>query len=224
LSAVVNGEQTVAVAFATDPVARIDADLLLAQRGDDWHLLRTDSVDHVVETSVDGSRRLGTISWESTESTLVTSGGSAGFLAKDRGVVGLSAQLLGLATHLLEATVEYVKVREQFGKPIGAQQALKHKLADVLLAIEFAGPVVARAAHSLAVADPQASLHASMAKCFAADAAKLTARHALQCHGAIAYTTEFDLHMWMKRVWALAAQWGDANHHRRRVGELLSSS
>jgi alkylation response protein AidB-like acyl-CoA dehydrogenase len=60
-----------------------------------------------------------------------------------------------------------------------------------------------------------------MAKCFASDAAELVARKALQCHGAIGYTTEHDLHFWLKRTWALSAAWGDAAWHRRRVAHVL---
>ena len=89
------------------------------------------------------------------------------------------------------------------------------------MALEYARPMVARAAWSLADGDPAAGTHVSMAKVYAAQAGLTAASHALQCHGAIAYTVEYDLHMWMKRVWALSAQWGDAAWHRRRVGEAI---
>lgn len=225
LDAVVNGDLVVAVGFANDTVVRVDADALLLERDDGgssvWHLVDVDDLEVTAESSVDGSRRLGAFAWAPTAASLVTDDPTASPLAFDRGVVGLAAQLVGLASHLLDVTVEYVGQREQFGRPIGSQQALKHKLADVLLAVDFARPMVTRAAHSLAGGDPDASIHAAVAKCYANDAALLAARHALQCHGAIAYTIEYDLHMWMKRVWALAAQWGDTATHRRRVAEHL---
>jgi alkylation response protein AidB-like acyl-CoA dehydrogenase len=116
---------------------------------------------------------------------------------------------------------QYAKDRSQFGKPIGSFQAVKHHLADALVRVEFARPMVYRAAWSLSVGERDAGLHASMAKAMASDAATLAARTALQVHGAIGYTWEHDLQLWMKRAWALAASWGDAATHRARVLETL---
>ena len=138
-----------------------------------------------------------------------------------RGNLGYAAQLLGLARCMLEQTVEYVGERKQFGVPIGSFQAIKHQLADVRIGIEFAAPLVYRAAHSLATGDPDAAVHTSMAKARTADAAMLAARVALQCHGAIGYSYEHDLHLWMKRTWALARAWGDAAWHRDRVARAI---
>ena len=118
-------------------------------------------------------------------------------------------------TRMLELTVEYAKQREQFGVAIGSFQAVKHHLADARLALEFARPLVYRAAATL---DP---VHVSMAKSKADAAALLTGRVALQCHGAIGYTTEYDLHLYMKRAWALAGSSGDARFHRARVGRAI---
>ena len=98
---------------------------------------------------------------------------------------------------------------------------MKHHLANALLAIQFARPLVYRAASSVARDLPKASEHVSMAKSAASDAASATARTALQVHGAIGYAYEYDLQLWMKRVWALAASWGDAAHHRRRLAASL---
>jgi alkylation response protein AidB-like acyl-CoA dehydrogenase len=122
---------------------------------------------------------------------------------------------------MLDLTVAYVTERRQFGAPIGSFQAIKHHLADVRIAIEFASPLVYRAAYSLATGDPDAMLHGSMAKAQSADAAELAARMALQCHGAIGYSYEYDLHLWMKRAWALARTWGDASWHRDRVARAI---
>jgi alkylation response protein AidB-like acyl-CoA dehydrogenase len=123
---------------------------------------------------------------------------------------------------MLDMTVDYVKQREQFGVPIGTFQAIKHQLADAALALEFARPPVYAAAYALAHRDGDTDDHVSrdvsMAKCLASTAALDVARVALQCHGAIGYTVEYDLHLWMKRAWALASAWGDAAWHRNRVG------
>jgi alkylation response protein AidB-like acyl-CoA dehydrogenase len=100
---------------------------------------------------------------------------------------------------------------------------VKHHLADAALRLEFARPCVHRAAWMLANADDLAEvqLAVSLAKAQASDTALLAARKALQVHGAIGYTVEYDLHMWMKRAWALAAAWGDATWHRDRVKHHL---
>jgi alkylation response protein AidB-like acyl-CoA dehydrogenase len=134
-----------------------------------------------------------------------------------RGTLGYSAQLVGLARRMLAMTVGYVSERKQFGAPIGSFQAIKHHLADVRIAVEFAAPLAYRAAYSLAEGDPDAMLHCSMAKAQCADAAELAARAALQCHGAMGYSYEYDLHLFMKRAWALSRTWGDASWHRDRV-------
>ena len=94
---------------------------------------------------------------------------------------------------------------------------MKHHLANVRVALEFARPAVYRAAWSLATAQPTLSHDASMAKAMASDAADTAARVALQVHGAIGYTWECDLHFFLKRTWALSRAWGDAATHRRLV-------
>ncbi len=139
----------------------------------------------------------------------------------DRMAFGTAAVLVGLARRLIEMTVEYAKERQQFGQPIGGFQAVKHHLASAHLAIEFAAPAVHRAAWSLANDEPTVPRDVAMAKAMAGDAAEQAARVALQVHGAIGYTFESDLHLWMKRVWALSPAWGDAAFHRRRVADAV---
>jgi alkylation response protein AidB-like acyl-CoA dehydrogenase len=132
--------------------------------------------------------------------------------------LGAAAQLVGLGQRMLDMTVDYVKQREQFGVPVGSFQAVKHHLADALKELAFARPVVYRAG-----ADPT-TLHISMAKAMASDAASLVARHALQCHGAIGYTVEYDLHRYLKQTWTLARTHGDAAWHRERIATALEIS
>jgi hypothetical protein len=138
-----------------------------------------------------------------------------------RATVGASAELIGLSRRMLDLTVEYVKTRNQFGAPIGSFQAVKHHLADALLAVEMARPAVLKAGYALSVADPDAQRDVSMAKAMASEAALTVSRLTLQCHGAIAYTTEYDHQLFAKRAWALAAAWGGAAEHRRRLIDLL---
>ncbi len=118
--------------------------------------------------------------------------------------------LLGLSRTMLQMTVLYATERHQFGVPIGSFQAVKHQLADASLAASSSSHSSCRAANSLATGDPEASVHVSMAKAKASTAATAAAAASLQVHGAIGYTVECDLHLFMKRSWALAARYGDA--------------
>ena len=226
--------------------------------------------------------------------------------AFDHAALAVAAQLLGAARHLLDAAVAYAKQRHQFGRPIGSFQAVKHQLADVAVAVEFAAPTVYGAAAALtetapaeamleavlardlsggvptggvstsdlstsggSTSDPStsdlstsgvltsdqltsgvltsdrltsgvlagdrlaggaptvsrdvsaASRDVSAAKVAAAAAAHRAARTALQVHGAIGYTEELDLHLWLARVWALRTAWGDDRLHRARLRRAL---
>jgi hypothetical protein len=135
--------------------------------------------------------------------------------AFDFGVLATAAQLVGAAEALLSAAVDYAKQRTQFGRVIGSYQAIKHKLADVHIAIELARPLVYGAALSLQPRD------VSAAKVAASDAALLAARSSLQTHGAIGFTQEHDLSLLLLRVQALRSAWGTPEAHRRRVLEAL---
>jgi alkylation response protein AidB-like acyl-CoA dehydrogenase len=141
--------------------------------------------------------------------------------AFDRGAWGTAAVLVGLGARMVELTVAYVTERHQFGVPVGSFQAVKHQLADAHKDLAFARPAVHRAAHSLATGAPTATRDVSMAKALASDAAWRAGRAALQCHGAIGYTVEHDLHLYLKRTWALAKAWGDAAWHRDRVATAI---
>jgi alkylation response protein AidB-like acyl-CoA dehydrogenase len=188
-------------------------DAVVAQRGGD--LVRASVGER--RTSVDGSRRLFSVSPSDDVLDLDV------HVVTERAALAAAAQLVGLAQQMLDMNVAYVGQREQFGKPVGSFQAVKHHLADAALRLEFARPCVHRAAWMLANADDLAEvqLAVSLAKAQASEAALLAARKALQVHGAIGYTVEYDLHMWMKRAWALAAAWGDATWHRDRVKHHL---
>jgi Acyl-CoA dehydrogenase, C-terminal domain len=192
----------VAAAHALVPWADT-ADVVITAAG----RFERDRVRLTPHASVDGARRLFAVDGTPTPLAMED--------AFVRGVLGFAAQQCGLADRMLELTVDYAKERRQFGAPIGSFQAVKHHLANSRLALEFARPLVYRAAATL---DP---VHVSMAKAKADEAALVTARAALQCHGAIGYTTEYDLHLYMKRAWALARDWGDARFHRNRVGAAI---
>lgn len=141
--------------------------------------------------------------------------------AYEFGVLATAAQLIGAGQAMLDASVEYAKQRTQFGRVIGGYQAIKHKLADVHIAVDLARPLLYGAALSLAEDSVDTARDVSAAKAAASDAALLAARTALQTHGAIGYTAEHDLSQWLLRVQALRCAWGDPASHRRRVLENL---
>ncbi|ULE35135.1 acyl-CoA dehydrogenase family protein [Mycobacterium sp. IDR2000157661] len=142
--------------------------------------------------------------------------------AYEFGVLATAAALVGAGQAMLDLSVEYAKQRSQFGRAIGTYQAIKHKLADVHIAVELARPLVYGAALSLADDSADTSRDVSAAKVAAAEAALLAARSALQTHGAIGFTQEHDLSLWLLRVQALRSAWGDPTVHRQRVLDALS--
>jgi hypothetical protein len=181
-----------------------------------------------VAAPVESSYAVGDGPWERAPTDappgeIVTDDPSAIALALDRGALGTAAVLVGLGQAMLDMTVGYVTERHQFGQPIGSFQAVKHHLADAALGLELTRPAVWRAAWSVAHAEPTRVRDVSMAKAMASDAAELVGRKALQCHGAIGYTVEADLHLYLKRTWALARAWGDTAHHTDRVADALEA-
>lgn len=144
-------------------------------------------------------------------------------LAFDTAALATAAQLLGAGRALLDTSVEYVKQRQQFGTPIGRYQAIKHHLANTLIALEMAQPLLYRAALTLQDdADPQTRARdISAAKLACGEAAYQAARIALQVHGAIGYTAEYDLSLWLTKVTALRSAWGTPELHRTRIAAAL---
>jgi alkylation response protein AidB-like acyl-CoA dehydrogenase len=139
--------------------------------------------------------------------------------AREFGTVACAAQLLGAGRALLEASVRHARVRTQFGRPVGAFQAVKHKLADVAIGLEFARPLLDAAALALGEEADTAARDVSAAKVACADAAYRAARTALQVHGAIGYTEEHDVSLWLTKIRALLPAWGTSAEHRARVLE-----
>lgn len=200
-------------------VLRVDGELRLYERA---------ALALEPQTTTDGSRGTARLMTKpaSGDGVLLTDDLAAIDAAWQRGVLGTAALLNGLSSRMLALTVGYVRQREQFGRPVGSFQAIKHGLADALLAVEFARPAVLAAAWAQAQAThvqeiTDAAAQTSMAKVLASDAARLVARTALQCHGAIGYTTEYDLHLYAKRAWALIPAWGSPAWHRARLAAVL---
>ena len=230
LPRIADGSARIALGHPVNPLVADAhmADLLLLAHptdgGTEWHALTPEQVQVAPCASIDASRRLATVGWTPSEATRIASGAEGQALADDlldRGALNVSGQLLGLAQRMLDLTVDYAAQRKQFGKPIGSFQAVKHHLADVVTKIEFAKPVLYRAASALASGEQQRSVRVSHAKLVCADAGWFSARKGIQVHGAMGYTWEVDLQMFMKRAWVLDASWGDRAFHKQRMAETL---
>ncbi|SNT61505.1 hypothetical protein SAMN05443665_106414 [Actinomadura meyerae] len=139
--------------------------------------------------------------------------GGGGFT--DFGVLLCAAQQIGLGQALLDVSVEYAKTRQQFGRPIGEYQAIKHHLATAMVELEFARPLVYGAA--LSYGTPDFARDVSAAKVAASEASYGLAKTALQVHGAIGYTDEYDPSLWIRKARALYSAWGSVAEHRARV-------
>ena len=134
-----------------------------------------------------------------------------------RAQVAAAAEMLGASRKALEMSVEYAKVREQFGQPIGSFQAIKHRLAEMLELAENATAAVYYAAWALDADAPDATLAASTAKATLNEAARKITGEAIQVHGGIGYTWEYDLHLYWKRAKHLEPLYGDTGYHRELV-------
>ncbi len=134
-----------------------------------------------------------------------------------RGAVGAAAEMLGAARRCLDMAVGYAKVREQFGQPIGSFQAIRHKCAEMLVEAENSHAATYYAAWALDAQAEDSVLAASIAKSYVSEAARKVCGEAIQVHGGIGFTWEYDLHLYMKRAKALETMYGDADHHRELI-------
>jgi alkylation response protein AidB-like acyl-CoA dehydrogenase len=172
------------------------------------------------EAAMDQTRQLGWLSLEGRD-VVEVGGEDAVTLLLERGAVAHAAELLGGASAVLEMAVAYAKDRVQFGKPIGSFQAIKHRLADMLVDVEGMRSAVYHAAWCLAAGSPEAPVAASTAKIWCSDAARRVMASGLQVHGGIGFTWEHDLHLFLKRSQLDQVSFGDATFHRRRLAGLL---
>jgi alkylation response protein AidB-like acyl-CoA dehydrogenase len=140
--------------------------------------------------------------------------------AGDKGAVALSAELVGVAQRALEIAVDYAKEREQFGRPIGAYQAVSHRLAEMLWEVEEARSLTYYAAWAADAAPEALPLAASMAKARSSDAATSVTHNAIQTLGGIGFTWEHDIHFLLKRARVSAQMMGSPGQHRERVAAL----
>jgi hypothetical protein len=186
------------VPYAVDGAA---ADAVYVLDGDElWSASVTGEV-----SSIDPARRLAAVAPAAKTATVDADD------AINSGALATAAQLLGAGHTLLQRSVDYAKRRTQFGAAVGSFQAVKHPLADAYVGLDLARPLLLGAALTMSSCD------VSAAKVACADAAYRAARTALQVHGAIGYTAEYDLSIWLTRVRALVSAWGTQRVHRARV-------
>jgi alkylation response protein AidB-like acyl-CoA dehydrogenase len=216
LPMIAEGRAVVSLALPPDVSRALDGDaadvVLTVDRG----TLRHATAGHAHD-SLDPARRLFSVV---PGEEIAADAADAAAAAYDLGALLTAAQLSGLGDRLLEITVEYSKTRQQFGKPIGEFQAVKHHLADAYVALEHARPLLYGAA--LSYGSPGFTRDASAAKAAASDAAYFASRIALQVHGAIGYTDEYDPSLLIRKVRALRGAWGSPSAHKARVLASLS--
>ena len=219
LAAALDGEITLALAHPATPfVADADTAGAVLQVSD--HSITAAAPGDLTLTrqeSADPFRRIFTVSGEGAVLATRAAAQTALDLALDHGALFAAAQLLGLAQRAVDLAVAYAQERQQFGKPIGAYQAIKHHLATAQVGIEFARPVLYAAAAGVAAQDLLSRARVSQAKIACAEAADLATRTSVQVHGAMGYSSEVDVHFFLKRTIALTGAWGHQGLHRARV-------
>lgn len=221
LERAINGD-VIAVGHPCNPfVTNADsaAALLLDHEGE-VHLVERDGVTLTRQESFDPFRRLFRVDWTPSSATCVA--GSWGDTA-DRGALLAAAQMIGIGQRAIDMTVAYAKDRQQFGKPIGTYQAVKHLCATAQVKVEFARPVVHAAAAEFGAASLAARARLAHAKIAAGEAADLATRSAVQVHGAMGMTWEVDLHFFLKRAHGLNYAWGTNARHMKTVIERTRS-
>lgn len=182
----------------------VHCDVFIRTSGSSGEIVDAAKVKFMARKSIDPLRTL----------SAVADNGEPSEMVDHHGAVLTAAQLVGLSKRLVDMSVEYAKERQQFGKPIGSFQAIKHHLASVHTQIEFTRPMV-----QLAALQGGRAVHT--AKIAAIDTAMLAAETAIQVHGGMGYTFEVDLHLFMKRAWALCGEWGDRNYHMKKLEDMI---
>ncbi len=140
----------------------------------------------------------------------------------DRATVGLCAEMCGGAQKVLDMTVEYAKIRQAFGRPIGSYQGVKHRAADMLVDVENSKSITYYAAWAMDEGVAEGPLAVSMAKAYVSDAYRRVSAAGIQLHGGIGFTWEHDLHLYFKRAKGSEFTFGDATYHRERVAQLVN--
>jgi alkylation response protein AidB-like acyl-CoA dehydrogenase len=174
--------------------------------------------------AIDQTRRLARLEFSATPATLIGDDGKAGvpmWRAMQRIVIALAAEQVGCAQRCLDMAVAYAKVREQFGRPIGSFQAIKHKCADMLMEVEAARSAAYYAAWAVDADSDEVPMVASLAKAYCSETATRAAGQNIQIHGGIGFTWEHDAHLYLKRAKSSELMFGTPTQHRELLAELI---
>ena len=218
LPRIATGEAIVAVQAPGEPLVAwgAEADLVLLIDRDGYKAVERADLEATPVAALDPARPLATITTDAP-GTMVQR-------ARDpflRGAFGAAAILNGISQALLDRSVAYTKDREQFGRPVGSFQAVKHKLASMHQSIATSRPAAWYAGYALANGLDEARAAVSVAKAAAAETEAFCNTESLQCHGGIGFTWEDDLHLWLKKGMTLRSAWGTARQHRRHLVETV---
>jgi len=171
--------------------------------------------------SLDQTRALADVTFDASSARLVGPAGPAWDAALATGAALLASEQLGVAQWCLDTTVEYLKTRHQFGRPVGSFQALKHRLAELWVAVTQARAVARYAAGCLADDDPDLPVAVALAQAHCGPVAVRAAEECVQLHGGIGFTWEYPAHLYLKRAKADAIGLGTAERHRAILAELV---
>jgi alkylation response protein AidB-like acyl-CoA dehydrogenase len=196
----------------------------VAETSGEQSLVAVDLADIEItpEPAMDMTRELAWVDVDRADATVIGAGEAvSAFL--DRGATFHAVEMLGCADSVMTTAVDYAKEREQFGRPIGSFQAVKHRCADMLVDVEGMRSTAYYAAWAIGAADQgdEVSVAAATAKVWCSDAGLRVAESALQVHGGIGFTWESDVHLHLKRAQLDQVSFGDASHHRARLTDLL---
>lgn len=226
LPKIASGEARAVVGLAVNKLVEDAhcADLLLLEKDGAIYAVEAANASLRANESVDPGRKLFAVDFDPAAAVCLADGDAAQALinkALNRGALGVAAQSLGLAQRMIDLSVQYTSERKQFGVAIGSFQAVKHHMANIAYKLEYAKTPVYRAAYDIANDTPRAELSVSHAKLAACEVADLAAKNSIQVHGAMGYTWEVDLHIFMKRAWAFNSSYGTAGFHKNRVANAL---
>jgi alkylation response protein AidB-like acyl-CoA dehydrogenase len=200
------------------------ADVLLVPTAEGLYQVDAADARIVPVVALDQTRPLCDVAFDSAPATQLASGDAATVAwraARTAGAVVLASEQLGVATWCLESTVDYVKTRYQFARPVGSFQAVKHRLAQLWVDVTQARAVARYAAGCLADADPDTPVAASLAQAHCGPVAVRAAEECVQLHGGIGFTWEHPAHWYLKRAKASAIALGTAAQHRAALGALV---
>jgi alkylation response protein AidB-like acyl-CoA dehydrogenase len=209
---------TLVVAARTGGDGEAGVSMLLVERG-------APGVAVTPLQSIDATRRLAEIRFENAPAELLGEEGRGEQIwswVLDRSLIAIAADSLGGCEKILEDAVSYAKEREQFGRPIGVHQAVKHRCADMLIDVEACRSLTLDAAWAASEELGETTLAAAMAKAYAGDAYRRCSAENIQIHGGVGFTWEYDCHLYFRRAKALEVTYGDPVRQRERVASLLN--